>query len=87
MYIGDLNATKNVLSKRFTMTDMGELKWFLGIDFKLSDGCITMSQEQYLSNVLSKFNMDNCKGVNTPCDKITDCKDDDELIDSNPGNN
>ena len=26
--------------------------------------------------------MDNCKGVNTPCDKFTDSKDDDELIDS-----
>ena len=79
--IDDLNATKNVFSKRFNMTDMGELKWFLGIDFKLPDGCITMSHEQYLSNVLSKLNMD-CKGVNTPCDKFTDSKDDDELIDS-----
>ena len=34
--IDDLNETKNLLSNRFKMTDMGVLKWFLGIDFKMS---------------------------------------------------
>ena len=37
---------------------MGVLRWFLVIAFKISGGCITMSQEQYLQNVLYIFNMD-----------------------------
>ena len=64
------------------MTDMGVLKWFLGIDFKMSKGCITMSQEQYLQNVLYRFNMDKCKGVKTPCDKFIESNEDDKLIES-----
>ena len=33
--IDDLNETKNLLRNRFKMTDMGVLKWVLGIDFKM----------------------------------------------------
>ena len=29
-----------------------------------------MSQSTYLKKVLSRFDMSNCKGVNTPCDKL-----------------
>ena len=46
--IDDLNETRNLLSNRFIMTDMGVLKWLLGIYFKVSEGCITMSQKQYM---------------------------------------
>ena len=80
--IDDLNETKNLLSSRFKMTDMGVLKWFLGIYFKMSKGCITMSQEQYLQNVMYRFNMDKCKGVKTPCDKFIESNEDDKLIES-----
>ena len=80
--IDDLNETKNLLSNRFKMTDMGVLKWFLGIDFKMSGGCITMSQVQYWQNVLYIFNMDKCKGVKTPCDKFIESNEDDKPIES-----
>ena len=42
-----------------------------------------MSQEQYLQNVLYRFNMDKCKGVKTPCDKFIESNEDDKLIESN----
>ena len=32
--IDDLNETKNLRSNRFKMTDIGALKWFLGIDLR-----------------------------------------------------
>ena len=80
--IDDLNETKNLLSNRFKMTDMGVLKWFLGIDLKMSERFITMSQEKYLQNVLYIFNMDKCKCVKTPCDKFIENNEDDKQIES-----
>ena len=65
-----MNETKSLLKARFKMTDLGTLNWFLGIDFKVEKGSITMSQSAYLQNVLSRFEMANCKGVKTPCDKF-----------------
>ena len=35
--IDDLNESRNLFSNRFKMVVMGVLKWFLGIDFKLSE--------------------------------------------------
>ena len=43
----------------------------LGIDFNVEKDSITMSQSAYLrKKVVSKFEMANCKGVKTPCDKL-----------------
>ena len=43
-----MNETKSLLKARFKMTDLGTPNWFLGIDFKVEKGCITMSQSAYL---------------------------------------
>ena len=61
--INNLSDTNNLLSNYFKMTDIGILKWLLVLYFKISEGCITMSQEKYLQNVRYIFNMDKCKGV------------------------
>ena len=43
-----INSVKKMLSEKFKMDDRGELRWFLGIDFKRSEnGSYTMSQERY----------------------------------------
>ena len=65
-----MNETKSLLKAGFKMTDLGTLNWFLCIEFKVEKGSITMSQSAYLQNVLSRFEMANCKGVKTPCDKF-----------------
>ena len=59
-----------MLSDRFKMVDIGTLSWFLGIDFKVEKDSITMSQSTYLSNVLSKFKMQDIKGVKTTCEEF-----------------
>ena len=45
------------------MTDMGQLKYFLGIeieqDFKIET--LTMRQTKFASDILTKFNMENSK--------------------------
>lgn len=79
-----LNSVKFSLGQRFKMKDMGELSWFLGIEFKRENGCIEMNQTKYLEKILFRFKMNDCKPKATPCDldvnKIRD-KDSSELAD------
>lgn len=77
-----MNETKSLLSNRFKMVDLGDLKWFLGIDFKITKDSITMSQETYLRNVLHRFDMKDCKGCKTPCDKFIESNEDDKPVSS-----
>jgi hypothetical protein len=62
-----LNSVKDSLSNRFKMTDLGELKWFLGTEFKHSGNCIKMNQTRYIQKILSRFEMSDCKPKPTPC--------------------
>ena len=42
-----MSETKSLLHKRFKMVDMGQLSWFLGIDFKFENDCVSLSQAAY----------------------------------------
>jgi hypothetical protein len=50
------------------MKDLGPLSFCLGIEFTqdVEKQTITMSQLRYIKETLSRFNMENCKGVTTP---------------------
>uniref|UniRef100_A0AAV1VK26 Integrase catalytic domain-containing protein n=1 Tax=Peronospora matthiolae TaxID=2874970 RepID=A0AAV1VK26_9STRA len=65
-----LKSTKMALSKRFEMTDLGELDYFLGMEIKndRKTGMVTVQQTKFLKSVLTKFGMDNSKPVKTPQD-------------------
>ena len=55
------------LMKIFKMHNLGLLKFALGIKFdQLEDGSIRMSQPAYVENLLEKFNMQDCRVVDTP---------------------
>ena len=62
-----LCSVKDSLSNRFRMTDLGELKWFLGTELKRSENCIKMNQTRYIQKILSRFKMSDCKPKPTPC--------------------
>ena len=66
-----MNDTKQLLSQRFKMTDMGQLSWFLGIEFVINKDCIMMKQTSYMRTILKKFNMENCKPVSTPFEEMS----------------
>lgn len=51
------------------MKDLGTLSSFLGIDFERGTDYITMSQSRYLSDVLIRFGLNDCKLRNTPCEQ------------------
>lgn len=63
-----LQKAKDILSTRFSMTDMGELHSFLGmrITRDRTEGTITLSQEKYVQQVLRKFHMESAKPSATP---------------------
>jgi hypothetical protein len=67
------------------MKDLGRLNWFLGIRFVFDGQCIRLNQHQYVTKMLAKFNMSDCKPKSIPCDLGFDkeiCSDSKELADS-----
>jgi hypothetical protein len=55
-----------IMTKRFEMSMMGELKFFLGFQIKqLKDGTF-ISQIKYTNDMLKKFDMTNAKPIKTP---------------------
>ena len=63
-----LTVTKNLLKKRFKMSDLGEISWFLGIEFHVSNSGIAMSQSRYIEGVLERFGYSSCNPRSTPCE-------------------
>eukprot|EP00253_Pinus_taeda_P036610 PITA_36610 len=54
------------MKEEFEMTDMGLLRYFLGIEVGKSENEIFISQEKYANDVLERFNMQECKVAITP---------------------
>jgi hypothetical protein len=49
-----------MMSRKFEMSMIGELNFFLGFQIKQMDHGAFVSQDKYLKDIL-KFNMENCK--------------------------
>ena len=68
-------------NSRFKMTDLGQLSWFLGIQFECENNTIKMNQSRYVEKILSQFGMADCKPCLTPCEMdITKTSDKVDLI-------
>eukprot|EP00253_Pinus_taeda_P006858 PITA_06858 len=52
---------KTVMKEEFEMTDMGLLRYFLGIEVEQSENGIFISQVKYVNELLERFNMQDCK--------------------------
>lgn len=71
-----IKTIKQLISKEFEMTDVGEVDTFLGMHIQRnkSSGTIAMSQAQYLKRVLEKFGMSDCRGITTPLETNLDLR-------------
>uniref|UniRef100_H3GB36 Reverse transcriptase Ty1/copia-type domain-containing protein n=2 Tax=Phytophthora ramorum TaxID=164328 RepID=H3GB36_PHYRM len=83
--------TKQALSHRFEMTDMGQLKYFLGMEIEqdVVTGKMSMRQTKFAKDILQKFSMDKSNPIKTPQDpglKLTKamceggCKHDETMV-------
>ncbi|GKC32967.1 zinc finger, CCHC-type containing protein [Tanacetum coccineum] len=63
-----VDLTKEFLSSRFFMKDMGEADVIMGIGIKHESNGIAISQSHYIEKVLEKFNYFDCTPVSTPMD-------------------
>ena len=64
---------KKLLMKEFEMTNLGRLKYFLGMEFVETEQGLILNQKKYASEILARFDMEECNIVVTPADgKFTD---------------
>lgn len=76
LYVDDLIFTgndnfligefKEAMKNEFEMTDLGLLKYFLGIEVKQMHDGIFISQEKYARKILERIKMQNSKAAPTP---------------------
>jgi hypothetical protein len=59
-------AMKTALHDMFSMTDMGLLHYFIGLEISHNDSGIKMSQSKYAIYLLDRFHMTYCKPTPTP---------------------
>ena len=70
LYVNDLIYTRDnenmckyfklSMQQEFEMTDLGKMKFFLGVEVYQNEGEIHLCQKKYAKEVLERFNMSNC---------------------------
>jgi hypothetical protein len=68
IYTGNLELTnfKHAMQSEFEMTDLGIMKYFLGIEVDQSTKGIFVYQKKYAANIIKKFRMEECNPTKTP---------------------
>ena len=76
VYVDDIIITGNSptqisrfiqsLSTRFSLKDLGDLTFFLGIEVSRTSAGLHLTQSRYIADLLHKANMTNAKAVATP---------------------
>ncbi|KAE8695793.1 hypothetical protein F3Y22_tig00110684pilonHSYRG00005 [Hibiscus syriacus] len=61
-----INDLKNLLSKKFKMKDLGELKYFLGLEVMRSKEGILVNQRKYALELIEESGMSGSKPVRIP---------------------
>ncbi|RVW31986.1 Retrovirus-related Pol polyprotein from transposon RE1 [Vitis vinifera] len=64
----ELQNLKKYLSKEFEVKDLGNLKYFLGMEVARSRKGIVVSQRKYILDLLKETGMLGCKPIDTPMD-------------------
>ncbi|KAJ2921694.1 hypothetical protein H1R20_g15407, partial [Candolleomyces eurysporus] len=77
-YVADSTGTVKMLKKEMgehmELAEMGELSWLLGVDVRrdLKARTISLSQSAYITLILERFGMANCKSASTPLEPNID---------------
>lgn len=68
-HMADVDHVKGLLRSQFDMKDLGELRYFLGIEVIRTKQGIWLSQRKYALDMLQKYGMADCKPISTPLDQ------------------
>ncbi|PNX67921.1 copia-type polyprotein, partial [Trifolium pratense] len=60
------------MKRRFAMTDLGKMRYFLGVEVIQNSDGIFMHQHKYATEILVRFGMESCNKVNSP--RVPGCK-------------
>ncbi|CAJ2662180.1 unnamed protein product [Trifolium pratense] len=76
LYVDDLIFTgndeklfaefKSSMERNFAMTDLGKMRYFLGVEIKQDGNGIFLYQQKYAVEILQRFGMSDCNSVNNP---------------------
>jgi hypothetical protein len=68
IYTGNLELTnfKHAMQSEFEMTDLGIMKYLLGIEVDQSTKGIFVYQKKYAADIIKKFRMEECNPTKTP---------------------
>nr|GEX45126.1 retrovirus-related Pol polyprotein from transposon TNT 1-94 [Tanacetum cinerariifolium] len=58
-----------LMHKKFQMSAMGELNFFLGLQVLQKEDGLFLSQDKYVGDIIKKFGYSNVRSSNTPMDK------------------
>lgn len=61
-----VNEFKESMEREFEMTDLGKMKYFLGVEIRQSSNGIHIGQRKYVEEVLKRFGLESCNGVKNP---------------------
>ncbi|XP_070054266.1 uncharacterized mitochondrial protein AtMg00810-like [Nicotiana tomentosiformis] len=64
-----VNEAKNTLHKNFKMKDLGELKYFLGIEMMRFDKGILLNQRKYALELISESGLSGAKPTSSPLEQ------------------
>jgi hypothetical protein len=62
----DIQQIKDILTSQFKMKDLGEVKQIVGIQVERSQESTKIFQTKKIEEMLTKFAMQDCRGVDTP---------------------
>ena len=65
-HLDEVEHIKGLLKQEFEMKDLGELRFFLGIEIIRTKTGIWLSQRKYALDMLAKYGMSNCKPISVP---------------------
>ena len=72
------------MKKKFKMSMVGELTFFLGLQVKQKKEGIFNSQEKYVRNIVKKFGLDSKKHAFTPMSSSTKLNVDSSIVEVSP---
>ncbi|KAK8946894.1 hypothetical protein KSP39_PZI006799 [Platanthera zijinensis] len=64
--VDGISEVKSFLNDQFEVTDLGHLRYFLGIEVARSSRCIYISQRKYILDLLQQTGLANSRPVDTP---------------------